>query len=382
MTGKPMVYLDNAAATRICPSAANAMMRAMTEDYGNPSSRHEMGARARTALQRNRETVAGALECLPEELYFTSGGTESDNWAILAAAQAGKRYGRHIITTALEHAAVLETTKELSRQGFEITYLPPDSGGSVSLEALKASLRPDTILVSMMLVNNETGTELPVRKAAEAIREAGSPALLHTDAAQGFLKVPFSAKTLGAQLITISGHKIRGPKGIGALYVKKGVKLPPLLWGGGQENGLRPGTEPTPLIAGFAAACALGRERMGADAAHMQALKEYSVQRLEKALPSARKIGKGEAPHILCLTLPGYRSEVLVRVLSDLGVCVSAGSACHRGRASHVLASMKLSPAEREGAFRVSFSPDNTQEEADALVDALVRAAGMIMPSL
>lgn len=382
MTEKPVIYLDHAATTRVCKPAAEAVLRAMTEEYGNPSSRHEMGVRARNALKRDRETVADALGCAPEELYFTSGGTESDNWALLAAARANRRWGRHILTTALEHAAVLETAGELERQGFEVTYLPPDKAGGISIADLEAALRPDTILVSLMLVNNETGTALPVREAAEAIRRAGCPALLHTDAVQGFLKVSFTPKELGASLVSISGHKIRGPKGIGALYVAKGLRLPPLLTGGGQEEGLRPGTEPTPLIAGFAAACALGKADFERDIAHMRALRDYTRDCLARELPAVRPVGRGDAPHILALTLPGYKSEVLVRVLGDLGVCVSAGSACHRGKASHVFAAMRLTPAEREGAFRVSFSPDSTKGEADILIRALRQAAGMIVPSL
>ena len=377
-----MIYLDNAATTRVCPQAAQAAMEAMTEQYGNPSSRYPLGREAARRLKEQRGQVAAALGCAPEEIFFTSCGTEGDNWAIRGAVELGRRKGKHIITTAFEHAAVLEPCKALEREGYEVTWLRPDRTGHISIEDLTAALRPDTVLVSMMLVNNELGTIQPVAEAARAIRAAGSPALLHTDAVQAFLKIPFTPKALGVDLLTISGHKVRAPKGVGALYIRRGLRFPPLMLGGGQEEGMRPGTEATAQTAAFAAACGLGKAEMNSYTVRMKELKEYALESLLGAIPELKRVGEGEAPHILCLTLPGYKSEVLVRVLGDMGVCVSAGSACHRGKPSHVFAAMGLPKNEMDGAFRVSFSPDNTREDVDGLREALVKARDSLFTTL
>ena len=377
-----MIYLDNAATTRVCPQAAQAALEAMTEQYGNPSSRYPLGREAAKRLKEQRGQVAAALGCAPEEIFFTSCGTEGDNWAIRGAVELGRRKGKHIITTAFEHAAVLEPCKALEREGYEVTWLRPDRTGHISIEDLTAALRPDTVLVSMMLVNNELGTIQPVAEAARAIRAAGSPALLHTDAVQAFLKIPFTPKALGVDLLTISGHKVRAPKGVGALYIRRGLRFPPLMLGGGQEEGMRPGTEATAQTAAFAAACAVGKAEMNSYTIRMKELKEYALDSLLGAIPELKRVGEGEAPHILCLTLPGYKSEVLVRVLGDMGVCVSAGSACHRGKPSHVFAAMGLPKNEMDGAFRVSFSPDNTREDVDGLREALLKARDSLFTTL
>ena len=330
----------------------------------------------------HRAAVAGRLGCAPEELVFTSCGTESDNWAIRSAVEYGRRKGKHIITTAIEHAAVLEPIRELERQGYEVTWLQPDQQGIITAEQVEAALRPDTILVAMMLVNNELGCVLPVKEAAALVKAYDKQILFHTDAVQGFLKVPFTPAGLGVDLLSLSGHKIHAPKGIGALYIWQGLPLKPFILGGGQENGLRSGTEPTGQIAAFAVACQTGKAKMAQSLAHMNELKAYTLERLHAEVPKVEEILSGDAPHILALTLPGYKSEVLVRVLGDRGICVSAGSACHRGKPSHVYAALPLTKAQRDGAFRVSFCGDTTREEVDQLIDGLKFAADTLFPSM
>jgi len=375
-------YLDNAATTPVRPEAVQAAVEAMTTGWGNPSARYTLGTQTTNRLKLWRGDLARALGCLPEEIVFTSCGTESDNWAIQAAVELGRRKGKHIITTAIEHAAVLEPCKALERQGYEVTYLQPGRDGNISIDDLVEALRPDTILVSMMLVNNELGTVLPVEEAAKAIKNSGSPALLHCDAVQGFLKVPFTPKALGVDLLSLSGHKIHAPKGIGALYVRKGIKLPPMIRGGGQEEGLRSGTEATSQIAAFATAARLGRESMAIDLALMADLKAYAIEKLTATVPGLRPLIEGGAPHILPITLPGYKSEVVVRFLSDRGIYVSSGSACHKGKPSHVYAALKLPKKEQDGVLRISFSHDTTHEDVDALAEGLLAASQQLFTSL
>ncbi len=375
-------YLDNAATTPVRRSAAQAALAAMTQGWGNPSSRYALGTQAAEDLKRWRGQVAAALGCEEQELYFTSCGSEGDNWAIQAAVELGRRKGKHIITSALEHSAVLEPCKALERQGYEVTYLKPDKQGNLCLEDLTAALRPDTVLVSLMLVNNELGTVTDIAKAARIIKASGSPALLHTDAVQAFLKIPFTPKSLGADFVTISGHKIHAPKGIGALYIRQGLKVSPLIRGGGQESGLRSGTEATGQIAAFAAAAQAGAETLERDLTHMAQLKEYAAGQLQSRLPGLAVIGAGTAPHILPISLPGYKSEVVLRFLSDRGVYVSSGSACHKGKPSHVYAALGLPKKVLDGVLRISFSYDTTQEDLDALVQGLEAAQKQLFTSL
>ena len=366
-------YLDNAATTKVCEEAAQAALAAMTENYGNPSSTHTKGREANRLLEAARKQVAAALGCAPGELVFTSCGSESDNWAIINGAEAMRRRGKHIISSAVEHDAVRRSLDELESRGFEVTRLAPDEKGGVSLDSVVSALRDDTILVSLMLVNNETGAVTDISSIARAVKKACPAALVHTDAVQGFMKVPFSAKTLGADMISISGHKIHAPKGIGALYIKNGVKLKPFIVGGSQETGRRAGTEAMPQIAAFGAACEIAQAGMAENIARMQSLRERAVQRLSREIPELVLIGGG-SPHILSISLPGWRSEVLMNYLEAKEVYVSRSSACKKGGRSHVLEAMGLSSRVIDGAIRIGLSRFTTEEDIDALCSALKEA--------
>ena len=369
-----MIYLDNSATTKVCPEAARAVMEAMTENYGNPSSGHALGRAASELLTASRDKVAKALGALREEIFFTSGGTEADNWAVINGAKHNSRVGKHIITTAVEHDAVLKSMKELERLGFEVEYIKPDEDGNIPAQRFADAIRPDTALISVMMVNNETGCVFPIAEIARAIKLKKSRALLHVDAVQGFLKIPFKAKTLGADMISVSAHKIHGPKGIGALYIKKGLHLPPFIFGGGQENGNRSGTEALPAIAGFGAAVEIGFKNMTENSGRMKALKEKLKESLAENLPECVIVGAGDAPHILNISMPGYKSEVIMNFLDAQGICVSKGSACKRGKRSHVLEAMGVANEIIDGSLRVSLSADNTEEEIKVFTEALADA--------
>ena len=364
-----LTYFDYAATTPLRPEAMDAMIQALRH-FGNPSSRYAYGREAAQSIKAHRETIARALGCTAGEIFFTSCGTEGDNWAIRKGVELGRRRGKHIITTAVEHAAVLETCRDLERQGYEVTCLSPDRSGRIRTEQLRAALRPDTVLVSMMLVNNETGVILPVADCVRAVKAFDPAIVFHCDAVQGFLKLPDSPASTGADLITVSGHKVGGPKGAGALYIKKGTRLAPLLTGGGQEEGLRSGTEATAQIAGFAKAVELRLARLEEINTQMAALRDYAAERLQE-IPTLQFIGQADAPHILSLSLPGYPSQNIVNDLGSQGICVSAGSACHQGKASHVLTAMGLPKKVSAGTIRVSFGPETTREDIDALAAAL-----------
>ena len=363
-----MIYLDNSATTKPCPQAVEAMANAMTENWGNPSALYQFGIDTARQLKTARHTVAAALGAEPDRVFFTSGGTEADNWAIFSTA---KRYGKknkHIITTAIEHHAILNCMKELEAQGFEVTYLQPDETGTVTAEALKASLRKDTILVSIMMVNNEVGSVMPIQQMAKLTHKLCPDAIFHTDAVQGFLKIPFAAKTLGADLISISSHKVHGPKGVGALYIAPRLKsFPAFLHGGGQEGNFRSGTEGTPAIFSFAAACAAGSASFKADVQKERQLLEYLMAELS-GLPGIVLNGAHAAPHILSIGIPGVPTQNSINILQDHGICVSAGSACAKGHRSHVLDAMNVSPKVIDGSFRISLCRDTAKEELDVLI--------------
>ena len=366
-----MIYLDNSATTKPCPEAVAAMMGAMTANWGNPSALYNFGIDTAHALRDARHKVAAAMGAEPDRVFFTSGGTEADNWAIFGTARRFGKRGKHIITTAIEHHAILNCTKELEAQGFEVTYLQPDSDGRITLEALKAALRKDTILVSIMMVNNEVGSVMPITQMAKLTHKLCPDAIFHTDAVQGFLKIPFHAKTLGADLISVSAHKVHGAKGAGALYIAPRLKsFPALLVGGGQESNLRSGTEATPAIFAFAAACAAGSAAFRADIAHEKELLSYLAERLS-ALPGVVLNGAHDAPHILSLSIPSVPTQNSINILQDAGICVSAGSACAKGHRSHVLTAMNLRPEVMDGSFRVSLCRDTTQEELDILINTI-----------
>ena len=366
-----MIYLDNSATTKPCPEAVEAMATAMTENWGNPSALYNFGIDTARQLKTARHTVAAALGAEPDRIFFTSGGTEADNWAIFSTA---KRYGKknkHIITTAIEHHAILHCMKELEAQGFEVTYLQPDSNGTVTLEALKAALRKDTILVSIMMVNNEVGSVMPIAQMAKLTHKVCPDAIFHTDAVQGFLKIPFSAKTLGADLISISSHKVHGPKGVGALYIAPRLKsFPAFIHGGGQEGNFRSGTEGTPAIFSFAAACAAGSAAMKADICHERELLGHLIAELS-GLPGIVLNGAHDAPHILSIGIPGVPTQNSINILQDHNICVSAGSACAKGHRSHVLDAMHVAPEVIDGSFRVSLCRNTQKEELDTLVSVI-----------
>ena len=362
-----MIYLDNSATTKPCPEAVEAMTKALTEGWANPSALYGFGIDAARELRTSRAKVAAALGAEPDRVFFTSGGTEADNWAILGTVKRFGKKNKHIITTAIEHHAVLNVMKELESQGYEVTYLQPDEMGHITVDALKAALRKDTCLVSIMMVNNEVGSVMPIAQMAKLTKKFAPDAIFHTDAVQGFMKVPFQAKTLGADLISISSHKVHGPKGAGALYISPRLKsFPALLLGGGQENGFRSGTEGTPAIAGFAAACAAAKETFSQDIAQEKALIADLVEKLS-GLDGIQINGTHEAPHILSLAIPGLPTQNSINILQDAGICVSAGSACAKGHRSHTLTAMGLAPEVMDGSFRVSICKDTTQEELDKL---------------
>lgn len=364
-------YFDNAATTKVCSEAVDAVLRTMTEDYGNPSSGYALGRRAAGIVSEARANVATALGVEQEEVFFTSGGTEGDNWAIRRGCYYGRHKGRHIITSAAEHDAVLQTMRDLETQGWSVTYLMPDKQGRIETEQVSEAVRDDTVFVSIMLVNNETGAISPIREIVKAVREKAPNALIHTDAVQAYLKIPLSLRTLGVDLATVSSHKIHGPKGVGALYIKKGLRLTPMLTGGGQEKGMRPGTENVPAIAGFGAATDVGFKGFKEFEAHMRDIRTYTLKLLRDRIEEVVEIGSGDAPQILNVSFPGYGSEVVMNVLDAAGISVAKSSACKKGARSHVLEAMRLPKNVVDSAIRVSFSRYSTHEEAEYFAETV-----------
>ena len=377
-----MIYLDHAATTPVPKAVADAMYEVLTGQFGNPSSQYPMGQEAKQLVEGCRSVIAKALGCQSKNLYFTSCGTESDNWAIQAAVWQGRHNGRHIITTAVEHSAVLESCKWLEKQGWEVTYLQPDKDGNIHVEQVENALREDTVLVTMMLVNNETGCLFPVKETAQLLKAKKSKALLHSDAVQGFMKVDCDPVGWGVDMMSLSAHKIGGPKGIGALYIADSFRnVRPLLPGGGQEGGLRSGTEATAQIAGFAKAVELRSEHLAQKLQHTAEIKEYCREKL-LTIPGMVSVGNGTAPHILSMALAGYPSANIVTDLGEKGICISAGSACHRGKSSHVVSTLGLDKRTAAGVIRISFAPDTNKEDIDTLCAALKEHQASRFPML
>ena len=367
-------YLDNSSTTKPCKEAVEAALDAMTHTFGNPSSLHALGFAASRALEDARESVAAVLGVSRAEITFTSGGTEANNLAIFGAYEARKKRGRRVVTTAIEHPSVLNPMKALEKRGAEVVYVKPDGDGRISPEVLAQAVTPDTVLVSLMAVNNEVGTVLPIDAAHAAIVRTKAPALLHVDAVQAFGKLPLKPSRRGIDLLTVSAHKIHGLKGTGALYIRKGVHILPHTFGGGQERDVRPGTEGMPGILAFGAACrALPDPQKEAKA--IEAL-NARVRAGLQVLPDVTVLSPADAsPYVLSFSAGRVRAQTMLNFLSARGVYVSSGSACAKGAESHVLKAMGLSKDQIDSALRVSFSRDNTEEDCDALLSAL--AEGM-----
>jgi len=370
-------YLDNSATTPLCAEAAEAMQEAAAGFWGNPSSMHRMGLEAERLLGRCRADVAASLHCSPGEITFTSGGTEGNNLALFGAAAALKRRGRRIVVSAIEHPSVAESAAELQNRGFEIALLNVDSQGRVSEQELQRLINKETILVSLMAVNNEVGTVQPIDAVRRVLRLSNAPALIHCDAVQAYGKLPMNPQRLGVDLLTVSAHKVHGPKGAGALFVRRGVRISPILFGGAQEQKLRPGTEALPAIAGFAAA-ARAFPDLQQSLAYVTGLRDRLIRGLN-AMESVKVNSPADAlPYIVNLSVPGLQSETMLNFLSERGVYVSSGSACARGRRSRVLRAMALGDQDIAGALRVSLSRYSTWEEIDAFLLALGEAQGAL----
>ncbi len=364
------IYLDNSATTRPLSRVREKILNTLTENYGNPSSLHKKGLEAEKILKNTRKIVATKLGVKPEEIYFTSGGTENNNLAIKGIAYKFQHRGRHLITTTVEHKSVLNIFKSLAEEGFEVTFLPVNSEGKITVEEFKKTLRPETILVSIMHVNNEIGTIQPVKKIAEIIKKHNRHTFFHVDGVQAFGKIFTEPGNQDIDLYTLSGHKIHGPKGIGALYIRKGIEIKPLLQGGGQEENIRPGTENIPGIAGLQAAVEELPEfsENYYEDKQLADLKNYFMENIKKTLPEVKINTPAEsAPHIVSISIPGTKGEVMLHALSGDGIYISTGSACHTNsnERSNVLEAINLPPELREGTLRISFSHANTKEEID-----------------
>lgn len=371
------IYLDNSATTQVFPEIAELMTKIMVEDYGNPSSMHIKGINAEKYIKEARKTIADIMKVAEKEILFTSCGTESDNMALRGCAYANKRKGMHLITTQIEHPAILRTMEELKKEGFEITYLGVDDTGVISLKELEAAIRPDTILVSIMHVNNEIGSVQPVSEAGALIKKINPNTLFHVDAVQSFGKFRIYPKRMNIDLLSVSGHKIHGPKGIGFLYINEKVKINPIIFGGGQQGGMRSGTESVPLIAAIGKASSMMYENLEEDVKRLYLLKKRLIDSLTEiegvsvnGIPKDNSLG---APHVISVSVENVRAEVLLHSLEEKGIYVSAGSACstHKRTASDTLTAINLPKNLLDSTVRFSLSVLNTQEDIDQTVEAM-----------
>lgn len=370
----PGIFLDNSATTKPYPDVTKKVVEMLTEVFGNPSSLHRLGKESKLEIEKARQIIAESLVVKSKEIYFTSGGTESNNLAIKGACLANSKYGNRIVTTVAEHAAVTKTIRDLKRQGWTVTYISAPNG-ELDMEELENAIDEKTVLVSAMLVNNETGFIFPINKIKQIINQKQSPALLHCDAVQGYGKLNFTAASIGADLISISAHKIHGPKGIGALYVKNGTKLFSLNLGGGQERGLRSGTENTAFIAAFGEAARITFANMQKDTSHLKVLRDYCIDALVEQIPSAViNSNKQGAPHIVNFSLPGLNNKKVVEFLDTNDIYISSEAACksNYSRGPSMLESLVLSRTLAESALRISFSYLNTKSDIDVLIKTLV----------
>lgn len=368
-----MIYLDNAATTRTAPEVVEAMLPYFTGEYGNPSAIYSLGSSGKKAVNEARRRVAEVIGAKPEEIYFTAGGTEADNWAVRAAAESLAGKGKHIITTKIEHHAVLHTCRYLERNGYEVTWLDVDEKGTVDVEELEKAIRPDTILISVMFANNEIGTIEPVGEIGKLARERGI--LFHTDAVQAFGQIPIDVEELCIDMLSASAHKINGPKGTGMLYVRSGIKMPSLIHGGAQERNRRAGTENVPGIVGFGAAAARALRIMDEKAEKEKMLRDYLIRRIEEEIPYCRLNGHRtrRLPGNVNFSFLFIEGESLLIMLDMKGVCASSGSACTSGSLdpSHVLLAIGLKHEEAHGSLRLTLSEENTREEMDTVVEYL-----------
>lgn len=375
-------YFDNSATTRCYREVADIVMKTMTEDFGNPSAMHTKGMEAEQYVRKSADAISQLLKVTPKEILFTSGGTESDNLALFGAAEANKRSGNHIITTSVEHAAVGQPIERLEQMGYEVTILPVDERGVVKMDALEAALRPDTILVSTMYVNNEVGAVMPVEEIGKLVHEKSPKALYHVDAIQAFGKYRIYPKKLGIDLLAVSSHKIHGPKGVGFLYINEKAKVQPQILGGGQQNGMRSGTDNVPGIAGLGVAAEIIYTDFDKKVEHLYQLKERLAQGLlemQDVLVNGMELREG-APQILSASFMGIRSEVLLHTLEERQIYVSAGSACssHKRKASGTLSAMGMPAKQKESTLRFSFSEENTFEEVDYCLEVLREVVPML----
>ncbi len=370
-------YFDNSATTAPCCEAVNAVSDAMTRCWGNPSSLHRAGNLANELLENSRKDIANRLSCAPEEIFFTSGGTEGNNLAVIGAAHQMRRMGRRIVSTSVEHSSIDDTLSKLEADGFEVIKLKVDNYGRINEKDLYAAVNSNTILITMMLVNNEVGSIMPVQAAKRAAMMARSPALIHCDAVQAFGKMPVKPATLGVDLMTVSSHKIHGPKGVGALYIRKGVKIKPRTFGGEQEKKIRPGTEAMPAIAGFAAAARVLPDP-ARELEHITMLRDYMVAKLVEIPDVVINSPPDALPYVTNISVLGIKSEPMLNFLSEKGIFVSSGSACSKGKKSHVLLQMGLDRKRLDSPIRISFSRYTTVQEIDALILGIAEAKKVI----